>query len=41
MKNASIIAPYPPGLMFTIFGLNVFLSFIHQPPTNPTQSLLP
>jgi hypothetical protein len=24
MKNASIIAPYPPGLMFTIFGLNVF-----------------
>ena len=36
MKIASTIARYLLGLMFTVFGLNGFLSFIHQPPpTNP------
>ncbi len=36
MKLASKIARYLLGLMFTIFGLNGFLQFIHQPPpTNP------
>ena len=36
MKLASIIARYPLGLMFTVFGLNGFLNFIHQPPpANP------
>ena len=32
MKIVSIIARYLLGLMFTVFGLNGFLSFIHQPP---------
>ena len=36
MKLVSVIARYLLGLMFTIFGLNGFLNFIHQPPlTNP------
>ena len=36
MKIASIIARYLLGLMFTAFGLNGFLNFIHQPPpANP------
>ena len=36
MKTFSTIARYLLGLMFTVFGLNGFLSFIHQPPpTNP------
>jgi putative oxidoreductase len=36
MKTASIIARYLLGLMFTVFGLNGFLNFIHQPPpANP------
>jgi putative oxidoreductase len=36
MKTASIIARYLLGLIFTVFGLNGFLNFIHQPPpTNP------
>ena len=36
MKVASTIARYLLGLMFTVFGLNGFLNFIHQPPpTNP------
>ncbi len=36
MKIASLIARYLLGLMFTVFGLNGFLQFIHQPPpTNP------
>jgi uncharacterized membrane protein YphA (DoxX/SURF4 family) len=36
MKIAGVIARYLLGLMFTIFGLNGFLEFIHQPPpTNP------
>ena len=36
MKIASTVARYLLGLMFTIFGLNGFLNFIHQPPpTNP------
>jgi uncharacterized membrane protein YphA (DoxX/SURF4 family) len=36
MKIASIVARYLLGLMFTVFGLNGFLQFIHQPPpTNP------
>jgi putative oxidoreductase len=32
MKIASTIARYLLGLMFTVFGLNGFLNFIHQPP---------
>ena len=36
MKIVSIIARYFLGLMFTVFGLNGFLNFIHQPPpSNP------
>ena len=36
MKIASIFARYLLGLMFTVFGLNGFLNFIHQPPpANP------
>jgi putative oxidoreductase len=36
MKIASILARYLLGLMFTVFGLNGFLTFIHQPPpANP------
>src|SRR5438105_15056545 len=36
MKTTSIVARYLLGLMFTVFGLNGFLTFIHQPPpTNP------
>jgi putative oxidoreductase len=36
MKVASTVARYLLGLMFTVFGLNGFLNFIHQPPpTNP------
>jgi putative oxidoreductase len=36
MKITSIIARYLLGLIFTVFGLNGFLDFIHQPPpTNP------
>ena len=36
MKTASITARYLLGLMFTVFGLNGFLNFIHQPPpANP------
>jgi putative oxidoreductase len=32
MKITSIVARYLLGLMFTFFGLNGFLNFIHQPP---------
>src|ERR1700740_531754 len=32
MKTTSVIARYLLGLQFTIFGLNGFLNFIHQPP---------
>jgi len=36
MKIASVVARYLLGLMFTVFGLNGFLHFIHQPPpANP------
>ena len=36
MTTVSIIARYLLGLIFTVFGLNGFLNFIHQqPPTNP------
>ena len=36
MKIVSTIARYLLGLMFTVFGLNGFLNFIHQPPpANP------
>ena len=36
MKVTSIVARYLLGLIFTVFGLNGFLNFIHQPPpTNP------
>jgi putative oxidoreductase len=32
MKITSIVARYLLGLTFTVFGLNGFLNFIHQPP---------
>jgi uncharacterized membrane protein YphA (DoxX/SURF4 family) len=36
MKIVSVIARYLLGVMFTVFGLNGFLNFIHQPPpANP------
>ena len=36
MKLAATVARYLLGLLFTVFGLNGFLHFIHQPPpTNP------
>lgn len=36
MRVVSMIARYLLGLMFTVFGLNGFLNFIHQPPpSNP------
>src|SRR6202049_18011 len=36
MKTTSIVARYLLGLTFTVFGLNGFLNFIHQPPpANP------
>jgi putative oxidoreductase len=36
MKITSIVARYMLGLIFTVFGLNGFLNFIHQPPpANP------
>ena len=36
MKVTSIVARYLLGLIFTVFGLNGFLNFIHPPPpTNP------
>ncbi len=37
MRIAATIARYLLGLMFTVFGLNGFLHFIHQPP--PTSPL--
>lgn len=36
MKTAANISRYILGLLFTVFGLNGFLHFIHQPPpANP------
>ena len=36
MRTVAIVARYLLGLIFTVFGLNGFLNFIHQPPpTNP------
>jgi putative oxidoreductase len=36
MRIVSVIARSLLGLMFTVFGLNGFLNFIHQPPpANP------
>jgi putative oxidoreductase len=36
MKIVSVISRYLLGLIFTVFGLNGFLNFIHQPPpANP------
>ena len=32
MKIVSIVSRYLLGLLFTVFGLNGFLNFIHQPP---------
>src|SRR3984893_3732369 len=32
MKITSIVSRYLLGLIFTVFGLNGFLNFIHQPP---------
>ena len=37
MKAAVTISRYVLGLLFTVFGLNGFLHFLHQPPpANPT-----
>ena len=36
MRIIAVVARYLLGIMFTVFGLNGFLQFIHQPPpTNP------
>lgn len=36
MSIVSVIARYLLGVLFTVFGLNGFLNFIHQPPpVNP------
>jgi uncharacterized membrane protein YphA (DoxX/SURF4 family) len=36
MKATATVARYLLGLIFTVFGLNGFLNFIHQsPPPNP------
>src|SRR5271170_5341283 len=36
MKIVSVIARFLLGVIFTVFGLDGFLNFIHQPPpTNP------
>ena len=36
MRIVSVAARYLLGLLFTVFGLNGFLNFIHQPPpVNP------
>ena len=36
MRFVAIVARYLLGIMFTVFGLNGFLQFIHQPPpANP------
>ncbi|MCU1321280.1 MAG: hypothetical protein JWM43_929 [Acidobacteriaceae bacterium] len=36
MRIVALVARYLLGIMFTVFGLNGFLQFIHQPPpTNP------
>jgi putative oxidoreductase len=32
MKIVAVVARYLLGLIFTVFGLNGFLHFIHQPP---------
>lgn len=32
MKTAATLCRYLLGLLFTVFGLNGFLHFIHQPP---------
>jgi putative oxidoreductase len=37
MKIAAAVARYLLGILFTVFGLNGFLQFIHQPP--PTDPL--
>jgi putative oxidoreductase len=38
MKTVGVIARYLLGLLFTVFGLNGFLNFIHQPPpANPLE----
>jgi putative oxidoreductase len=39
MKLVSITARYLLGLLFTIFGLNSFLQFIHQPPPSEPLAL--
>jgi putative oxidoreductase len=39
MKITAIVARYLLGLMFTVFGLNGFLQFIHQPPPPNPQAI--
>ena len=37
MRIGEIVARYLLGIVFTVFGLNGFLNFIHQPPPpNPS-----
>ena len=39
MRIVEIVARYLLGIIFTVFGLNGFLNFIHQPPPpNPLAS---
>jgi hypothetical protein len=40
-KNVSIIARFLLGLMFTVFGLNEYLKFIHRPPPSELQYVHP
>lgn len=39
MRIAAVVARYLLGLMFTVFGLNGFLQFIHQPPPQNPMAL--
>jgi hypothetical protein len=39
MRIVEIVARYLLGIIFTVFGLNGFINFIHQPPPpNPLAS---
>jgi putative oxidoreductase len=39
VRIVEIVARYLLGIIFTVFGLNGFLNFIHQlPPPNPLAS---
>ena len=38
MKIATIVVRVLLGLMFVVFGLNIFLHFIHMPPQAPSMA---